>query len=112
MFLLSMKSFMRFSHHKNPSYLADPIGSYRNTVSFGYWTPYLPEVKEALKDYGIVNPIKDVVKENVIVLDNSTLSDYLQHHYYDSVAVDTLKTFGEMTFSKYRLVSNVANTQP
>ena len=71
----------------------------------------LPEVKEALKDYGIVNPIKDVAKENVIVLDNSTLSDYLQHHYYDSVAVDTLKTFGEMTFSKYRLVSNVASTQ-
>ena len=111
MFLLSMKSFMRFSHHKNPPYLAEPIGSYRNAVSFGYWTPYLPEVKEALKDYGIVNPIKDVVKENVIVLDNSTLSDYLQHHYYDSVAVDTLKTFGEMTFSKYRLVSNVASTQ-
>ena len=112
MFLLSMKSFMRFSHHKNPPYLAEPIGSYRNTVSFGYWTPYLPEVKEALKDHGIANPIKDVVRENVIVLDNSTLSDYLQRHYYDSVAVDTLKTFGEMTFSKYRLVSNIANTQP
>ena len=112
MFLLSMNSFMRFSHHKNPPYLAESIGSYRNTISFGYWTPYLPEIKEALKDYGIVNPIKDVVKENVIVLDNSTLNDYLQRHYYDSVAVDTLKTFGEMTFSKYRLVSNVANNQP
>lgn len=112
MFLLSMNSFMRFSHHKNPPYLAESIGSYRNTISFGYWTPYLPEIKEALKDYGIVNPIKDVVRENVIVLDDSTLSDYLQRHYYDSVAVDTLKTFGEMTFSKYRLVSNIANTQP
>lgn len=107
-----MNSFMRFSHHKNPPYLAEPISSYRNTISLGYWTPYLPEVKKALKDHGIANPIKDVVRENVIVLDNSTLSDYLQRHYYDSVAVDTLKTFGEMTFSKYRLVSNIANTQP
>ena len=112
MFLLSMNAFMRFSHHRNPPYLASPTGSFRRTVSFGYWTPYLPEVDEALKEFGITNPIKDVIKDNVIVLNEPGLIDFLQRHYYDSVAVDTLKSIGEMTFFKYRLVnSDVLQTE-
>lgn len=106
MFLLSMNAFMRFSHHRNPPYLAEPIGQYRRTVSFGYWTPYLPEVTDALNDFGVTNPIKDVVHDNVIVLNEPHLVDFLQRHYYDSVAVDTLKEIGEMTFLKYRLVQS------
>lgn len=105
-FLLSMNSFMRFSHHRNPPYLAEPLGTYRNTISFGYWTPYLPEIKGNLIDYGISNPIKDVVHDNVIVLNEPNLADFLQRHYYDSVSVDTLKEIGEMTFLKYRLVDS------
>ena len=104
MFLLSMNAYMRFSHHKNPPYLAEPIGSYRRTVSFGYWIPYLPEITQALADFGVTNPIKDVVHDNVIVINEGKLSNFLQRHYYDSVAVDTLKVIGEMEFFKYRLV--------
>ena len=104
MFLLSMNAFMRFSHHRNPPYLAEPVGQYRRTISFGYWTPYLPEVTEALTVFGISNPIKDVIHDNVIVLNEPYLVDFLQRHYYDSVAVDTIKQIGEMTFLKYRLV--------
>ena len=114
MFLLSMNAFMRFSHHRNPPYLAEPSGIYRNTVSFGYWTPYLPEVKEALTDYGISNPIKDVIHDNVIVLNEPNLADFLQRHYYDSVAVDTLKQISKTTFYKYRLVydTNMQEDKP
>lgn len=108
MFLLSMSAYMRFSHHRNPPYLAELIGIYRNTISFGYWTPYLPEVKDALQDYGISNPVKDVIHENVIVLDEPRLKDFLERHYYDNVAVDTLKQIGKMTFLKYSLVKETA----
>ena len=104
MFILSNNAFMRFSHHRNPPYIASPISSYRRTVSTGYWTPYLPEITEALKSFGISNPIKDIVNDNVIVLDDPHLVDFLQRHHYDSVAIDTLATFGEMSFYKYRLV--------
>jgi len=104
MFLLSMNAYMRFSHHKNPPYLAEPIGSYRRTVSLGYWTPYLPEITQALAEFGITNPIKDIVHDNVIVINEGRLKDFLQRHYYDSVAVDTLRVIGEMEFFKYRLV--------
>lgn len=111
MFLLSMNAFMRFSHHRNPPYLASPTGSFRRTVSFGYWTPYLPEVDEALKEFGITNPIKDVIKDNVIVLNEPNLVDFLQRHYYDSVAVDTLKSIGEMKFFKYRLANKIKEAE-
>ena len=104
MFLLSMNAYMRFSHHKNPPYLAEPIGCYRRTVSLGYWTPYLPEITQTLAEFGITNPIKDVVHDNVIVVNEGNLADFLQRHYYDSVAVDTLKVIGEINFFKYRLV--------
>ena len=101
-FLISDNAFRRFSHHRNPPYLAEPIGQYRRTVSFGYWTPYLPEIKEALADFGVNNPMKDAVRDNVIVLNEPHLVDFLQRHYYDSVTVDTLKEIGEMTFLKYK----------
>ncbi len=105
MFLLSMNAYMRFSHHKNPPYLAEPIGSYRRTVSLGYWTPYLPEITQTLAEFGITNPIKDLVHDNVIAVDAGGLADFLKRHYYDSVAVDTLRVIGEMEFFKYRLVN-------
>ena len=106
MFLLSMNAFMRFSHHRNPPYLATPTGSFRRSVSFGYWTPYLPEVTTALADFGISNPIKDVVKSNVIVLNKPGLTDFLERHYYNKVVLDTLAKFGDMTFYKYRLTQS------
>lgn len=106
MFLLSMDAFMRFSHHKNPPYMSEPVGSYRRTVSLGYWTPFLPEVTQALADYGVTNPMKDVVHDNVIVVNEGRLCDFLQRHYYDSVLVDTLKVIGKMTFYKYRLMNS------
>lgn len=106
MFLLSMNAFMRFSHHRNPPYLAEPIGIYRRTISFGYWTPYLPEVTNALADFNISNPIRDVVKDNVIALNEPGLIDFLQRHYYNKVELDTLAKFGDMTFYKYRIAQD------
>ena len=64
----------------------------------------MPEITQTLAEFGITNPIKDVVHDNVIVINEGRLANFLQRHYYDSVAVDTLKEIGEMTFFKYRLV--------
>ncbi|MCQ2122843.1 MAG: hypothetical protein MJZ25_01530 [Fibrobacter sp.] len=114
MFLLSMNAYMRFSHHKMPPYKAEPIGSYRNTISFGYWTPYLPEITRTLAEYGITNPMRQVIDSNVIVINEPMLGDFLLRHYYgsdslgnetkDTIIVDSLRSFGEINFYKYRLV--------
>lgn len=114
MFLLSMDAYMRFSHHKMPPYKAEPIGSYHNTISLGYWTPYLPEITKTLANYGITNPMRQVTDSNVIVINDDKLGDFLMRHYYgennlenatsDTIIVDTLRSIGEMNFFKYRLV--------
>lgn len=116
MFLLSMNAYMRFSHHKMPPYKAEPFGSYRNTISLGYWTPYLPEITQTLAEYGITNPMRQVVDSNVIVINEDKLDDFLLRHYYgqkengsptgDTIIIDTLRSIGEMNFFKYRLVQN------
>ncbi len=111
MFLLNMSSYMVFSHHRMPPYKAEPFGSYLNTISFGFWTPYLPEITQALTKFGITNPIRQVLDSNVIVINEPKLGDFLQRHYYpkDSIVVDTLHTVGEIHFYKYRLVQNERN---
>ena len=99
-----MNTYMKFARHKNPPYLSEPAGSFKRTISFGYWTPYLPEITETLKDFGIMNPIKDVVHENVISVDVGDLRGYLHRHYYDSVRVDTVNRIGDVVFYKYSIV--------
>lgn len=116
LFLLNMRTYMVFSHHKMPPYKAEPFGSYRNTISFGYWTPYLPEITKTLAEYGITNPMRQVIDDNVIVMNEDKLGDFLLRHYYgrdssgnetgDTIVIDTLRSIGEMNFYKYRLVKN------
>ena len=105
MFLVGMNAYMNFARRKNPPYLSEPSGSFKRMVSFGYWTPYLPEITETLKEFGITNPIKDVVHDNVISVDVGDLNGYLQRHYYDSVRVDTVKKIGNIVFYKYSVVN-------
>ncbi len=119
MFLTNMRTYMVFSHHKMPPYKAEPFGSYRNIVSFGYWTPYLPEITQTLAEYGITNPMRQVIDSNVTVINEPMLGDFLMRHYYrqdslgnptsDTVIVDTLRTIGKTNFFKYRLVQNERN---
>ena len=105
MFLVGMNTYMKFARHKNPPYLSEPMGSFKRIVSFGYWTPYLPEITESLKEFGITNPIKDVVNDNVVSVDVGDLSDYLQRHYYDSVQVQILHKIDDVVFYKYSVVN-------
>lgn len=110
LFMASHRAYMLFSHHKMPPYLAEPFNSYKHIIPLGYWTPYHPDVVKTLEEFGITNPIKQVVDTNVIVISEGKLQDYLQRHYYDSVAVDTLMHSGEIEFFKYRLVARDKQT--
>lgn len=104
MFFVSMEAYKRFSHHIAKPYEAVQTGSFSNIVPIGFWTPYLPEITESLNQYGVSNPLKDVVKDNVIVYDISDLSFFLQEHYFNNVKVDTVLTIGQKTFFKYRVI--------
>lgn len=103
LFFVDMTSYMRFSKHRKPPYLAEPKGSFRRIISFGYWTPYLPEIKKTLSEYGISNPIKDVVKDNVVVINAGNLSDFLERHYHIKATAKEIKTVGNIHFYTYQM---------
>lgn len=105
-FLASMNAYMRFAYYKNPPYLSEPMGSWRRIIPMGYWTPYLPEIETAFRERGLTNPMEDVVLDNVYVIDENGLVDYLQRHYYKHVVVDTVRDFNEMVVYKYSLGEN------
>ncbi|MCF0225102.1 MAG: hypothetical protein HUK20_12605 [Fibrobacter sp.] len=103
MFLLSMPQYSMFAAHKKPAYLAEPIGEFRRTVCTGFWTPYLPDITQALKDFGITNPIKEVVNDNVLVVGDKGLDAFLQRHYYDSISVRLETSFDNVYIYKYSI---------
>jgi hypothetical protein len=101
-FLMPMWTYWSFARYREPPCYSAPIGSWKRIVSFGFWTPYFPDVENSLRQYGVENPMRDVVKENVVVVaNNEFLLDYLHRHYYKNVEIDTLRNIGGVKFFKY-----------
>jgi hypothetical protein len=55
---------------------------------------------------GMENPLRDVINDNVLVVGDSKLSNFLTNHYYDSVIVDTVRDFNGIGVYKYSLVKD------
>ena len=106
-FLIKMNTYSGLIEKKNTPYFTEVKGGWERLISFGYWTPYFPDVENSLRKRGITNPMKDVVKENVLVVDEPTLVDYLERHYYEKVKVDTVRDFSGLTVYKYSLVTEI-----
>ena len=104
-FFADMISYMSISQYKGAPYLSESLGSWKKIAPLGFWTPYFPDIEKNLHDVGIFNPIRDIVKDNVFVINESHLVDFLQVHYYDRVKVDTIKEFGNIKILKYSEVN-------
>ena len=103
-FLLSFNRYKELGSIKNPAYKAIEPGSWDNIFSWGYWNIHLPSMKNELKKRGVDNPIRDIVHDNVYVLednDGPILDLYYASHYHKTVQVDTVQKFGELKLFKY-----------
>ena len=106
-FLLSFNRYKELGSFKNPAYKAIAPGSWDNIFSWGYWNIHLPSMKNELKKRGVDNPIRDIVHDNVYVLEDPSgpeLDLFYSMHYHKPVIVDTVQIFGEMKLFKYRLL--------
>ena len=96
-----------FSEHRLPPYLTEPIGSWQQIISIGFWTPYYPDVEKAFRKRGMTNPIKDLVNDNVYYVSDSkygvSLVDFLENHHYERVHVDTIEIFDDIMVLKYAI---------
>lgn len=108
-FMVPMATYMDLAEHRLPPYLNEPIGSWQRIIPTGFWTPYYPDVEKSFRSRGIVNPVKDLVKENVYYVygaakDNYSLVDFLEAHHYNCVKIDTVKKFEDVSVLKYSVV--------
>lgn len=103
LFFVSMMPYMKFAKYGTQPWLSEPFGSWKKIVPSGYWTPYYPDVEKILSANHIENPVRDAVKDNIYVI-GYRFDDLLQDHYYDSVSVTTVASFGEIAVEKYSVV--------
>lgn len=71
-----------------------PVGYYSNNLYLAGITTNFPSVNYILESRGIDNPIKDLVKDNVYLVDNYNLQlklDYIREHYYPNAKASLYK---------------------
>lgn len=105
LFLVPMDTYMDFAEHRLPPYLNEPMGSWSRIVPLGFWTPYFPDIEQSFRRRGMVNPVKDLVKENVYFVSDIkfglSLKDFLETHHFQKIQIDTVKKFKDISVLKY-----------
>lgn len=104
-FLLYSNEYKYLATYKDPPYMAVASGSWGNIVPLGYWNMNLPGMQKEMRVRGMQNPIRDIVRDNVFVLETDTLhrfSRFYRVHYHDSVSIRIVREFGDMRLVKYR----------
>lgn len=110
-FLLYFGPYKYLALTKTPAYMAAPPRSWANIVPLGYWNINLPGMKREMHERGVENPIRDVLKSNVYVLEEGRVPDlesFYGRHYGKSVFRDTVERFGELMLVKYKLQEDEA----
>ena len=100
-FLVTLDDYITMSYYRKPPYLAEPMGSWKKVIPMGYWNVLFPDVEQTLREKGIENPIQDIVKNQVYVVNGSSLTDFLERHYYKSVHKEVVENFDGVLIYKY-----------
>lgn len=112
-FLLPFDRYKQLGFFVGKTYEGISPGSWNNIHSTGYWNIHLPPMEQELRNRGVENVFKDIIHDNVYVLnDKQSLSfiPFYKEHYHKDLAVDTIRYFGNLFLTKYR-VKELANEQ-
>lgn len=105
-FLIPFYSYKEIALYDRTPYKAVLPREYGNLIPIGYWNINLPGMKKELAERNVQNPLRDIVKENVFVMDEDfklQLERLHKRHYGKDVVVDTVRSFGDKKLLKYRL---------
>ena len=103
-FLLSTERYKELGKIKDKPYRSIEPGSWQNIFPLGYWNINLPAMKSELTKRDVQNPVKDIVKSNVYVVEDFPYPVFLgfyEQHYHAPISVDTVRTFGKIQLLKY-----------
>lgn len=110
-FILSFERYKSLGTVHNPPYLAIEPGSWNNIFSWGYWNINLPAMAKEFQKRGVTNPIKDIVHDNVYLLEDNnrpSLQNFYKRHYHKELSVDTVQAFGDLMLLKYRVANELS----
>ena len=105
-FMLYFNDYKYLATCRNAAYSSVAPRSWGNIIPVGYWNINLPGMKKEMAERGVNNPIRDLIKDNVYIVESDTLRKfdrYYQIHYHRSVHRDTVAGFGDLQLIKYRL---------
>lgn len=104
-FMLSFDRYKEFGVQYISPHKSIRPGAWNNIFSLGYWNINLPPMEQELAKYGITNPMKDILRDNVYVLeaDQPVLSYYFGEHYQENIVADTVKKFDDLMLLKYHI---------
>ncbi|MCF0224360.1 MAG: hypothetical protein HUK20_08815 [Fibrobacter sp.] len=106
-YLLPFDLYKRFGSSKNKNaFRAIESGSWKNIFPLGYWNMYLPGMVREMKKLSVENPLQDMVRDNVFVLQERDAFSFgpkivWEEHYGKSLAVDTVFSSGKFEVVKY-----------
>jgi hypothetical protein len=92
-FLLYFNDYKYLATCRNPAYRAAGPRSWGNIIPVGYWNINLPGMKREMAERGVNNPIRDLIKDNVYIVESDTLRKFDQYylvHYHQKVRRDTV----------------------
>lgn len=105
-FLFPFNSYKEYALFDDATYKSIAPNSLSNIIPLGYWNINLSGMEKEMAKRGVKNPIRDIVKENVFVLDEGNklrLEEFYQRHYGFEVAIDTVQSFGNKKLLKYSI---------
>lgn len=104
-YLFPITSYMEYALFYGNILEAVAPKSLGNIIPIGYWNINHPGMIQEMYSRGVQNPLRDIVKENVFVVDEEyklPLQNFYRRHYGDSIAVDTVAKFGYKSLLKYK----------
>lgn len=113
-FLLPFDRYKELPSIKSNVFKTPKPDSWNNIVSLGYWNILFPPIEKELAKRGVTNPMKDILNDNVYVLEEVTqmsMAPFYWRHYHKRIVKDTIKTFGDMNLLKYRLKTEEAQNE-
>lgn len=106
-FLIPFEAYKTLAIYSDTAYKAVQPGSWGNIIPLGYWNMNLPGMKREMENRGVTNPIGDIVKENVYVLEDFMplhLEKFYRTHYGVELDADTVVQFDGLKLMKYHAI--------
>lgn len=105
-YLFPFNSYKEYAlYYGNPLKSQSP-GSLGNMIPIGYWNINFPGMILEMNRRGVENPLRDIIKENVFVVDDDykiPLEDFYHRHYNKKIMADTIARYGHKSLLKYHL---------